>query len=232
MTHSGHSPVEPLGEVKAVADGSAQMLTTLTTLRDTLRHARLPLEIPGVEESRHAQRGDHRPARGLRAAPARADRRSAARRRWRVDRRRQVDPGELPGRRAGQRARRTPTHDAFARARPPSRRLGVVRQAAHPPGARAHRAGHPRPGCSAAGRLDGDPTGTGTPGRPRHRLRRGAQPQPGRAAARRGRPVAVRHLGGALRRPGAMGVPQAGRRSQCGGGDRARPHPGRVRLPR
>ena len=54
MTHSGHSPVEPIGEVKAVADGSAQMLTTLTALRDTLRHARLPLEIPGVEESRHA----------------------------------------------------------------------------------------------------------------------------------------------------------------------------------
>ena len=54
MTHSGSSPVEPVGEVKAVADGSAQMLTTLTTLRDTLRHARLPLEIPGVEESRHA----------------------------------------------------------------------------------------------------------------------------------------------------------------------------------
>ena len=54
VTHSGPSPGEPLGEVKAVADGSAQMLTTLTTLRDTLQHARLPLEIPGVEESRHA----------------------------------------------------------------------------------------------------------------------------------------------------------------------------------
>ena len=45
MTHSGPSPVEPLGEVKAVSDGSAQMLTTLTTLRETLKHARLPLEV-------------------------------------------------------------------------------------------------------------------------------------------------------------------------------------------
>ena len=55
MTHSGPSPVEPLGEVKAVSDGSAQMLTTLTTLRETLKQARLPLEVPGVEESRHAR---------------------------------------------------------------------------------------------------------------------------------------------------------------------------------
>ncbi|MCW2848352.1 MAG: transporter [Marmoricola sp.] len=31
---------------------SAQMLTTLTALRGALQHARLPLEIPGVEESR------------------------------------------------------------------------------------------------------------------------------------------------------------------------------------
>ena len=31
------------------------MLTTLTTLREALQHARLPLEIPGVEESRHAR---------------------------------------------------------------------------------------------------------------------------------------------------------------------------------
>ncbi len=55
MTHSGPSPLEPLGEVKAVSDGSAQMLSTLTTLRETLKNARLPLEIPGVEESRHAR---------------------------------------------------------------------------------------------------------------------------------------------------------------------------------
>jgi ATP-binding cassette subfamily B protein len=47
--------LEPLGEVKAVSDGSAQMLTTLTTLRETLERARLPLEGPGVKESRHAR---------------------------------------------------------------------------------------------------------------------------------------------------------------------------------
>ena len=43
-------------------------------------------------------------------------------------------------------------------------------------------------------------------------------------AARRGGPVAVRHHGGALRRPGALGLPQAGGRPQRRRRDRARPH--------
>ncbi len=44
---------------------------------------------------------DARPARRLRAAPAAADRGPAAHRRRRLDRRRQVDAGQLPGRAAG-----------------------------------------------------------------------------------------------------------------------------------
>ncbi len=56
MTHaghsSGHSPGEPPGPRKGGGNGSAQMLTTLTALRGALQHARLPLDIPGVEESR------------------------------------------------------------------------------------------------------------------------------------------------------------------------------------
>ncbi len=96
--------------------------------------------------------------------------------------------------------------------------------AADPARARAHHPRYRRPGRAAAGRLDGDTAGTGAPGRTRHRLGRGAQPQPRGPAAGRGRPVAVRHLRGAVRRPGAVGLPQAGGRAQRRGGDRARPH--------
>ncbi len=47
MSRAGDPPATP-----AVSTGSTQMLTTLTSLRGTLQHARLPLEIPGVEEHR------------------------------------------------------------------------------------------------------------------------------------------------------------------------------------
>ena len=47
MSQAGDPPATP-----AVSTGSTQMLTTLTSLRGTLQHARLPLEIPGVEEHR------------------------------------------------------------------------------------------------------------------------------------------------------------------------------------
>ncbi len=50
MTHSGHSL--PPGGAAGSAHGSAQMLSTLTTLREALQLAALPLDVPGVEESR------------------------------------------------------------------------------------------------------------------------------------------------------------------------------------
>ena len=60
---------------------------------------------------------------------------------------------------------------------------------------------------------------------PRRRLGRGAQPDAGRPAARRRRPVALRDLGRAVRRPGAVGLPAQGRRAFGRGRDRPRPHP-------
>ena len=77
----------------------------------------------------------------------------------------------------------------------------------------------------------------GDPRRTRHRLGRGAQPHPGRAAAGRRRPLAVRHLRRPVRRPGAVGLPPPGRRPVHRGGDRARPHargrdPDRLHPPR
>ena len=81
------------------------------------------------------------------------------------------------------------------------------------------------PGALQLVAADTVPAGPGDPRRPRHRLGRGAQPHPRRRAARRRRPVAVRHLGRALRRPGAVGLPQGRRRAQHRGRDRARPDP-------
>ena len=51
MTHAGHSSGEPPGQTHWSA-GTAQMLATLTSLRDALRATRLPLEVPGVAEHR------------------------------------------------------------------------------------------------------------------------------------------------------------------------------------
>ena len=70
------------------------------------------------------------------------------------------------------------------------------------------------------------------PRRARHRLGRGAQPHPGRPAARRRRPVALRHLRGPLRRPGAVGLPAQGRRAVRRRRHRARPHAARGRRDR
>ncbi len=51
MTHAGHSSGEPPGQTQWSA-GSAQMLSTLTSLREALKATRLPLEVPGVVEQR------------------------------------------------------------------------------------------------------------------------------------------------------------------------------------
>ncbi len=223
MTHAGHSSGEPPGRSRWSA-GSTQMLTTLTHLRTALQRVRLPLEIPGRSRQPGTAHRDGRPARGLRAAAAAQDRRAAPDGRGRVHGRGQVDAGELARGGAGQRDRRAPADHALARARPPPRRRRLVRPAADPARPRAHQARHRRPRRAPAGRLRGHAAGARAARRTRHRLGRGAEPQPRRPAPRSRGPLAVRHLGGALRRPGAVGLPQAGRRPQCGGRDRARPH--------
>ena len=217
----------------ATSPSSARMLTTLVRLRDALQRAALPLEIPGVERAPRRPGRDDRPARGLRPAAAGADRRPAAHRGRRLDRRRQVHAGELAGRHPRHRARRAPADDAVAGARAPPRRRGLVRPGPDPARPRAHRRARPTdPGALQLVASTAVPPGPGHARRARHRLGRGAQPDAGRPAARRGRPVAVRHLGRAVRRPGALGLPQAGRRPQCRGRDRARPHPRRPPWPR
>ena len=125
-----------------------------------------------------------------------------------------------------------PDH-ALTRARPPPRRrrAGSTRQRILPDLERTTRA-TADPGALQLVASDGDAAGPGAAGRARHRLGRGAQPQPRGPAARGRRPVAVRHLGRAVRRPGAVGLPQAGRRAQRRRRDRARPHRRRGASPR
>ena len=101
--------------------------------------------------ARRADR-DGRPARGLRHPAPDDPRRAAARGRRRLDRRRQVDAGQLPRRHPCHRARRAAPHDALAGPGAPPRRRAVVRPG--PPAARA-RAGRPArpttpPRCSSS----------------------------------------------------------------------------------
>ena len=108
--------------------------------------------------------------------------------------------------------------------------VGLVRQGARScPGLARTTGATGDPGALQLVAADERARGARDPRRPRHRLRRGAQPHPGRRAARRRRPVAVRHLRRPLRRPGAVGLPQGRRRAQHRGRDRARPHPARGR---
>ena len=134
---------------------------------------------------------------------------------------------------AGHRAGRAAADHALAGAGAPPRRRRVVRRRTGccPTSSGSHRA-TTDPDALQLVALDERPRGAGHPRRPRHRLGRGAQPHPRRPAARRGRPVAVRHLGRALRRPGAVGLPAPGRRALRRGRDRARPHPARGRRDR
>ena len=138
---------------------------------------RLPLDLPGVDDAPRGPARDGRPARGLRDPAADDHRGAAARRGRRLDRRRQVDAGQLAGRRAGDRARRAAPDDPVAGARPPPRRRHVVRPG---PAAARPRAGRPAstndPGPSQLVPSDAVPPGPGHPRRPRRRLGRGAQP--------------------------------------------------------
>ncbi len=100
---------------------STQMLTSLVMLRGSLQDARLPLDVPGVEEHRKNRSGGGRPARGLRHPADDDDRRADADRRGRLHRRRQVHLGQLDRGPSGHRARRAAPHHPVAGAGAPPR---------------------------------------------------------------------------------------------------------------
>ena len=215
-----------------VTPAGSHMLTALVRLRAALQGAALPLDLPDVREHRTTRDRDGQPARGLRHPAHRHPRGAAARGGRRLDRGRQVDAGELPGRRGGDRVGRAAPDDAVAGARAQPRRRRLVRRRPAAARARAGAPPDPRPARAAARAARRRAPGARHPRRPGHRLGRGEQPPAGGAAPRRRRPLAVRHLGRAVRRPGAVGLPAPGRRALGGGRDRARPHArGRGRTP-
>ena len=163
------------------------MLTALVRLRSALQHAVLPLELPERRRAPGGPQRDGRPARGLRH-PARDDaRRAAARGRRRLDRRRQVDAGQLAGRHPRHRARRAPPDHAVAGAGAQPRRRGLVRPGPAPARPRAGAPVDQRPGRAPAGaQRTACPRGwrsstppTSTPSRsPTARSRRSCWPRP------------------------------------------------------
>ncbi len=160
--------------------------------------------------------GDGRPARGLRH-PAADDHRRPAAARWSAA---PPEPGKstlvnsLVGSRVTEPGVLRPTTRSPVLVHHPDDAEWFGQDRLLPDLERVTRADQ-RPGrrCSSSP-ADVGAAGAGDPRRPRHRLGRGAQPHPGRPAARRRRPVAVRHLRGAVRRPGAVGVPAQGRRAR------------------
>ena len=216
----------------APSPSSARMLTALVRLRDALQRTTLPLELPGVDERRVArvemidQLEDYvlprlvqidAPLLTVVGGSTGAGKSTLV--------------NSLVGTRVSD-ARRAPADDAVTGARAQPGRRGLVRPGPDPPRPRTHRERDDRPRRPPARGHDLAAARTGRARRARHRLRRGAQPGAGGPAAGRGRPVAVRDHGGAVRRPGALGLPQAGRRPQCSGRDRARPHRPRPPWPR
>ena len=88
------------------------------------------------------------------------------------------------------------------------------------------------PARPAAGPQHDRARGARHPRRARRRLGRGVQPDAGRPAAGRGRPLDLRDLGGPVRRPGAVGLPAQGRGPFGGRGHRPRPDAARGRRHR
>ena len=193
------------------AGGTAGLSAALAALRQAVADVRFPLQLPEVEATRHsaeamvAQLDDY-----LLPRLARLDA-PAARGRRRVDRRRQVDAGQQPGPGAGE-------PEPACCGRPPAGRCWSATPTTP--------AGSPRPGCcrtscapatpdrrrrlAAGGRVDPAHARARPARRAGHRLGGGGQPGAGRAAAGRGRSVAVRHDRGPLRRRGAVGLPAHG----------------------
>ena len=97
----GTHPMSQAGSLPPSRPESTQMLTALVRLRGALQDAGLPLELPGVEEQRGSPREMVDQLEDY-VIPRRDDaRRAAARGGRRLHRRRQVDAGQLAGRRAG-----------------------------------------------------------------------------------------------------------------------------------
>ncbi len=182
--------------------------------------------VPQRRAAPGAAPGAGRPARRLRAAAAAPDRRARCSP-WSADRpapasRRWSTPSSAPGSPSPACCGRPPARRCWCTTRPtPTWFDGRPDPAAT---SRARRARRTDTGALQLVRGRRRPGRAGDPRRPRHRLGRGAQPHAGRPAARRRRPVAVRHLRRALRRPGAVGLPQGRRRAQHRGRHRARPH--------
>ena len=204
------------------------LVSAVEGLRDAVGGASLPLDVTEPRPGRGLSPPAPPAARRLRAAAPAGHRRTAARRGRRLHRCRQVDPGQLGGRRAGEPLRRAPAHHHVTGARAPPRRPALVRRHPHPARARAgHRPGHRREPARhrSPGRVDRAAGGHGTARRPRHRLRRLRQPRHRDPAALGRRSLALRHHRGALRGCRAVGPPAHRRRPGHLGRDRARPHP-------
>ena len=211
----------------ADAAPTARMLTALVRLHEALQAVRLPLDLPGVDEQRTArdemvdQLEDYVIPRVITLeAPLLAvvGGSTGAGKSTLVN--------SLVGARVTEPGVLRPDHP-LAGARAPPRRRRVVRR--RPAAARPRAGRTTRPTTPHALQLvaaDVVPPGARHPRRPRRRLGRGEQPAAGGPAARRRRPLAVRHLGRAVRRPGAVGLPAPGRRALGRGRDRARPHAG------
>ena len=222
----GRVPVTP-SRPRRRPTTTAEMVTALVRLRAALQGAVLPLELPGVEEhrARAAEMVDQledyviprlivtleAPLLAVVGGSTGAGKSTLV--------------NSLVGARR-HRARRAPPDDplAGAGAQPRRRRL-VRRRTGCCPSSSGSTAPTDDPGALQLVAARRRAPGPGDPRRPRHRLGRGAQPHARRPAARRRRPVAVRHLGRAVRRPGAVGLPAPGRRALGRGRDRARPHP-------
>ena len=197
--------------------GNARLLSSVQALRSAVSDASLPLDLP-VGAGRAARaRPPARPARRLRHPAADVARRPAARRRRRLDRRRQVDARQL-----GRRARGDACPASCGR--PPARRCWSTTRTT-PPGSPA-RASCPTWPASPGGTQSSD-----GPGAVRlvstDEVAAGlalldapdidrvveANRDLARPAARRRRPLALRHDGRPLRRRRPVGAAARGRRS-------------------
>ena len=207
----GTHPMTPVGDgprSRPAARRRSQMLTALVRLREALQPAALPLELPGVEEQRAAAREmvDQLEDYVLpRLMPIDAPLLAVVGGSTGAGKSTLVN--SLVGRRVTEPGVLRPTTRSPVLVHHPADAELVRQGPASCPTSSAPPAPPPTPARSSWWPPRRVPAGPGDPRRPRHRLGGGAQPDPGRPAARGRRPVAVRDLRRALRRPGAVGLP-------------------------